>query len=104
MDSFRNKRVLVTGAASGIGYATALAFARRGAHLFITDIDGQRLEEARKTIDELNVPCFAQAADVSSQSSMQVFADRVHEDGGAIDILVNNAGIGYLGPFVSSPI
>jgi short-subunit dehydrogenase len=102
--SLRNKRVLVTGAAAGIGYATALAFARRGAQLFITDIDEQRLFEARKAIEELGVPCFSQTADVSKQPSMQAFADRVHDEGGAIDILVNNAGIGYLGPFIGSPI
>jgi short-subunit dehydrogenase len=104
MNSLRNKRVLVTGAAAGIGYATALAFAQRGADLVITDIDQRRLEEARKTIAATGVHCFALVADVSNQSSMQAFADCVHEEVGAIDVLVNNAGIGYLGPFLGSPI
>ena len=104
MNSLRDKRVLVTGAAAGIGYATALAFARRGANLVITDIDGRRLDDVRKTIAATGVHCFAQVADVSEQSSMQDFADRVHAEVGVIDVLVNNAGIGYLGPFLSSPI
>ncbi|MGF6854395.1 SDR family NAD(P)-dependent oxidoreductase [Paraburkholderia sp. CI3] len=100
----RGKRVLVTGAAAGIGYATALAFARRGANLVIADIDERRLDEARKAIDELGVHCFARIADVSNQASMQAFADAVHDQVGAVDVLVNNAGIGYLGPFIGSPL
>jgi short-subunit dehydrogenase len=100
----QGKWILVTGAAAGIGYATALAFARRGANLVITDIDERRLDEARKTIGALGARCFAQVADVSNKASMQALADRVHEEVGAVDVLINNAGIGYLGPFLESPI
>ncbi|MFA5120621.1 SDR family NAD(P)-dependent oxidoreductase [Zavarzinia sp.] len=101
--SFEGRRVLVTGAASGIGLATALAFARRGAWLVVSDIDAGRLTEAARRIRETGARCLDMPADVSSLASMQALAERVHAETPALDILVNNAGIGYLGGFDDTP-
>ena len=101
---FKGKQVLVTGAAAGIGRATALAFARRGANLVVTDVNPARLADVQKEIEALGVSCLAHAADVSDEGAMMHFADAVHAKVGAVDVLVNNAGIGYLGPFLESPL
>ena len=100
----KGKQVLVTGAAAGIGRATAIAFAKRGANIVISDIDAARLSTVKKEIEALGVSCFAHAADVSNEAAMRAFAETVHAKIGAVDVLVNNAGIGYLGPFLASPL
>jgi short-subunit dehydrogenase len=104
LKDLRRKQVLVTGAAAGIGRATALAFAKRGANLVVSDINPARLAEVQQEIDALGVSCFAHAADVSDETAMHAFAHAVHARVGAVDVLVNNAGIGYLGPFLASPL
>lgn len=104
--SIRNlhgKRVLVTGAASGIGRATALAFAREGAHLVLCDLDATSLEPVREAIRSSGGDCRTHGVDVGDESAMHRFATLVHGEGGVIDVLVNNAGIGYLGAFMDSP-
>ncbi|HEY8073677.1 MAG TPA: SDR family NAD(P)-dependent oxidoreductase [Labilithrix sp.] len=87
------KRVVITGAASGIGRATAEAFAKKGDTLYLCDRDEDALA---RTASELGV-AFHRVVDVSKRDAMQSFADAVHADGGAIDVLVNNAGVGLAG-------
>ena len=96
------KRVLVTGAASGIGRETALEFARRGADLFLCDIDEAGLADTEKAIREMGREVFAIPVDVAQAEAMRAFADAVHERGGALDILVNNAGVGIGGGFLDT--
>ncbi len=94
------RRVLVSGAASGIGLATAQAFAAAGCRVAITDVAEQALEQARGTIgaDCLAVPC-----DISRPDQVAHLAGKVTETFGALDVLVNNAGIGFLGDFLHTP-
>ena len=103
MKPLQNRTVVVTGAASGIGYETALSFARQGAHLAISDIDLDALENARGRVLETGVNCLALHCDVADPGSVGDFADRVVATMGAPDILVNNAGIAFLGSFTETP-
>lgn len=88
------KKVLVTGAASGIGRATALAMAERGARLFIIDINGPGLEDTRRLVEERGGEvCLAKALDVSDYAAMRELADEIHAEFGPLDILANIAGV-----------
>src|SRR4051794_36665004 len=87
---------LVTGAASGIGRATALAAARRGARLVITDVNADLLGEVAS---ELGDALAAQRAfDISDVDEVRAFADAVHVQHGAVDVVMNVAGIATWGP------
>ena len=96
----RNKQVLITGAASGIGRASALAFAREGAHIIASDLRLEPLESLQQEVQALGVNCLIHAVDVSDEAAMQAFAARVYEQIGAPDVLFNNAGIAYMGKFL----
>jgi NAD(P)-dependent dehydrogenase (short-subunit alcohol dehydrogenase family) len=94
------KTVVVTGAASGIGRATALAFARRGADLAICDLNQQGLEETESEIRRLGRNVIQARVDVADPAQMEAFADRVHQKVEAVDILMNNAGVAVGGGFL----
>jgi NADP-dependent 3-hydroxy acid dehydrogenase YdfG len=87
----------ITGAARGIGRATAQAFLRQGMRVAIGDVD---LEAARKTASELGPSAVALALDVTDRESFFKFLDGAEEQLGPIDVLVNNAGIMQLGRFI----
>ncbi len=90
----RGKKALVTGAASGIGRATAMAMSERGAHLFITDIDARGLEETRRNIEERGGEvCLARALDISDYRAVKELAREIHSGFGPLDILANVAGV-----------
>ncbi len=104
MKTLRGKQVVVTGAASGIGLETARAFARQGANLVVSDLNGTALEGLRREITGMGVDCFAQPCDVASEASVAAFAAAVQSAVGQVDVLVNNAGIAYLGSFEQTPV
>jgi NAD(P)-dependent dehydrogenase (short-subunit alcohol dehydrogenase family) len=93
-----DKRVLITGAASGIGRATAIAAARRGAHVFITDINDEPLQavgdEIRATGGDV---AYARAADVSDHAAIATMAEEIHAAHGSLDVVMNIAGIAVWG-------
>ena len=84
------KVVAITGAARGIGKATAIALTRRGAQVAIGDIDA---DLARRTAEEIGGGCVAFPLDVTDRSSVNGFVDAVEERLGPIDVMINNAGI-----------
>ena len=105
LSSLRGKTVLVTGAASGIGLETALAFAGRDADLVICDVDEAGLAAAAERIASVGSgSVLARRVDVSSADEMRAFADEVHQRVEAIDVLMNNAGVAIGGPFLSTSL
>jgi NAD(P)-dependent dehydrogenase (short-subunit alcohol dehydrogenase family) len=89
-----NKVAAVTGAASGIGRASALAFALRGAQLAICDRDEAGLAETEALAAAIGARVLARPVDVSSADEMRGFAEAVHAETGPLDLLMNNAGVG----------
>jgi NAD(P)-dependent dehydrogenase (short-subunit alcohol dehydrogenase family) len=104
MRSLRGKTALVTGAASGIGLETALAFAGRGADLAICDVDEAGLAATTERIEGLGRSVLARRVDVSSADEMADFAAEVHRRVEAVDVLMNNAGVAIGGPFLSTSL
>ena len=102
--NLRGKLVVVTGAASGIGFETALAFARQGANLAISDINAPALEETARQVRDLGVTCRTAVVDVSDADAVRAFAEEVTAQAGVPDVVVNNAGIAFLGPFTETPL
>lgn len=95
IQDLRGRRALVTGGASGIGFETAAALARRGARLLIADRNVAGGEEAARRI-RANVPgadIAFRPLDLADLSVIGQFSDRVVQTGEQLDILINNAGI-----------
>ena len=101
---FKDKVVVITGAASGIGKATAKAFAQKGSDLVIADNNAQRLEETAGEIKATGARVLAQQVDVSDRNQVESFAKFVISERGHVDILVNNAGVGVGGPLLDTNI
>ncbi|MBE1500622.1 NAD(P)-dependent dehydrogenase (short-subunit alcohol dehydrogenase family)/pimeloyl-ACP methyl ester carboxylesterase [Amycolatopsis lexingtonensis] len=99
---FEHKLVVVTGAGSGIGRATALAFAAEGADVVITDIDPAAAAETLKLLEDHGVAEYT--VDSSDGDAVHRFARDVRENHGVPDIVVNNAGIGMSGPFLDTSV
>lgn len=91
------KTALVTGSASGIGRETALALARRGADLFLCDVNEEGLKQTAREVEALGRRAMARRVDVADREAMRRFADEVHAEVEGVDILVNNAGVGLGG-------
>jgi NADP-dependent 3-hydroxy acid dehydrogenase YdfG len=87
----------ITGAARGIGRATAEAFLRHGMRVAIGDVD---LEAASRTASELGARTVALPLDVTDRDSFSAFLDGAEEQLGPVDVLVNNAGIMQIGRFI----
>jgi NAD(P)-dependent dehydrogenase (short-subunit alcohol dehydrogenase family) len=98
MKRLEGRTALVTGAASGIGKATALRLAEEGAAVLITDIQD---EAGEKTVQELASSGFRAAFhrhDVTSESDWEAACAKAVDEFGGLDILVNNAGMGDIKP------
>lgn len=90
---FNEKVVIVTGAARGIGFATASCFAEEGAHVFVNDLNAADIEVAVAKIRAAGGQAYALQADASNGEEIQHAVARVMQQFQAIDVLVNNAGI-----------
>ncbi|MCK9247617.1 MAG: SDR family oxidoreductase [Solirubrobacteraceae bacterium] len=98
MTTLAGKKTLITGAASGIGRATAMAAAAEGAELFLTDIQDEALQAAAGEIRARGGRVsVARAADVSDYDAVRELADAIHAEHGSLDVVMNVAGISRWG-------
>jgi NAD(P)-dependent dehydrogenase (short-subunit alcohol dehydrogenase family) len=84
---------VITGGASGIGRATAVALARRGAEIVLADVNDRRLSEAEAEIKQLGGRVLAVRCDVSQDEDVARLADRAESGLGPVGLLINNAGV-----------
>ncbi|MBJ7466982.1 MAG: SDR family NAD(P)-dependent oxidoreductase, partial [Mycolicibacterium sp.] len=100
MDNISGKTIAITGAARGIGYATAKALLARGARVVIGDRDVALQESAVVELTKLG-QVSGYPLDVTDRESFETFLDKARTDGGGhIDVLINNAGVMPVGPFL----
>jgi all-trans-retinol dehydrogenase (NAD+) len=104
METFADKRVLLTGAASGIGKALAARLARERAELLLVDVNEPALEATAAELRGGGARARAYGLDVTDVSRITGLRDTLHRDGGPVDVLVNNAGLVFGGPFLEVPV
>ena len=93
--SLQGRLFLVTGAASGIGRATALAAGRAGARLVLTDVDGESLDGVAGELG--GAVAARRALDITDYEAVRAFAEEVHAAHGSLDVVANVAGISTWG-------
>jgi NADP-dependent 3-hydroxy acid dehydrogenase YdfG len=96
------KTVVVTGAGSGIGRATALAFAQQGAQVAACDVDQPRLDTLAAELGPRAL--LVRKVDVSDRAQMAAFAEAIHAEVPAADVIVNNAGVAVGGTFLDTTL
>lgn len=100
-----SRTVVITGATSGIGEATAYAFAREGAHLVLAARDGDALDDVARRCRSLGArEALAVPTDVTSVDSVMQLAARARSLGRGIDVWFSNAGVGAVGAFHETPM
>ncbi len=101
---FTGKTAIVTGGATGIGYATALQLAKLGANVVIASRTEEELEAAAKRIAaESGAKCLPVPTDVKQEEACERLAQKAADSFGRIDVLINNAGGTRMGPLESIP-
>ncbi len=101
---FKDKIVVVTGAASGIGLAVCRRFSTDGARIGMLDMDPQVLHEAQQALAAKGVDCLSVTCDVSQRGGCEAAIGQIIDRYGGIDVLFNNAGITQRGSFVDTDI
>jgi 3-oxoacyl-[acyl-carrier protein] reductase len=100
MKRLENKKAIITGSARGIGKAIARKFLQEGAHVFLVDIQEERLLKTRDELASLGGEVQTYIADVSKKAQVQSLRETVLKTWGEVDILVNNAGIAIVENFL----
>ncbi|ROZ52938.1 SDR family oxidoreductase [Rhodococcus sp. WS1] len=100
---FRNQVVVITGAAGGIGLATAKAFASEGAQVVITDLKPDSVADAVRQVDKEGGHALGLTGDVSDPSHVDANVEEIMDRFGRVDVLVNNAGIMHRAPTEEMP-
>ncbi|WMJ74835.1 SDR family oxidoreductase [Cytophagaceae bacterium ABcell3] len=103
MKRFDKKVIVITGASSGIGRATALEFAKQGASVVLAARRGDALEQVAEECRSLGGKAMAVALDVTYENDVKNMASRAIHEFGHIDVWVNNAAVSLMGPFEDMP-
>ncbi|MEL6861506.1 MAG: SDR family NAD(P)-dependent oxidoreductase [Pseudomonadota bacterium] len=105
MDSFKDKTVVITGGATGIGFGLAKRFGSEGAKIVIGEPRQDKLDDARAELKELGIDAATMVMDVTDPKSMEAFADFAWNTYGGVHVLINNAGIAIgRAPMVDVPL
>ncbi|MDP6343567.1 MAG: SDR family oxidoreductase [Alphaproteobacteria bacterium] len=91
-DYFQGKTIVITGAASGIGRATALIFAREGANVVAGDIDGEGARRTAQQVEQMGAAALAVEADVTHRDQVEDLIEQALARFGRIDFQFNSAG------------
>lgn len=92
-ENFAGKVALVTGAAAGIGFATARAFAEAGASVVLVDLDAESTRKAAEALVDTGQRTLALSCDVSDEAAVKVMVERSVAEFDRIDMAFNNAGV-----------
>ena len=104
MAKLKGKRVLITGAAGGIGRCLAGDFAKAGSELILTDVNESALMDAAHEMRGMGVTVHTRVVDIADREQVEALAQWVENDLGGLDILINNAGIGHSGEIVETSL
>ena len=104
MASDTQQRALVTGASSGIGRETAIAFAKAGMDVALVSRSSSKLKALEAELTQLGVQAKAYPADLGQVETLKTSLQEIISDFGSVSVLVNNAGIGYTGTLADMPL
>ncbi|MFX1463557.1 MAG: SDR family NAD(P)-dependent oxidoreductase [Promethearchaeota archaeon] len=104
MKELKNKNCFITGAASGIGRSFAIALAKEGMNLFISDIDMENLEDVKKQIERQGGNVYIDRCDVSQLDDFKKIAGKFFSTLENLDLLINNAGMAIVGNIIDLEI
>ena len=104
MNEFKGRTAVITGAASGIGFAIAEHCAREGMNVVLADVEEPALSGAEKALKAAGAATCAVRTDVSKAAEVEALAKRALEAFGSVDLLVNNAGVGTGGSIWDSSL
>ena len=100
----KDKVVIVTGSARGIGFEIGEHFAKEGAKVVLSDINVEMLQESAKSLKNAGYESIGVKADVTSEEDLRNLITETQKTYGSVDIVINNAGMQYVAPIEEFPV
>jgi len=105
MRSFKNKNVIITGAAGDVGKNLAKKIAKHEANLILSDVNLEGLQELKNDIESTyDTKVRIDGLDITNEQKVKIFSEEVLKEFGSIDLLINNAGIGHYAELAETSI